>query len=208
MLAQTSVDDLSSTGCLLRRPDELRLAGGAGEEQRVGVVALGTGEPQREPEQRAGLEPRVGHVVPVPDPRHLEVAPRERVRPEPLAHREQVREQLAGVRRVGERIHDWYVSVRGHLLELGVGVGAHDHGVEVAGEDPRGVLHRLAAAELGVLRRQHQGVSAELVGGDLEGDARPRGRLLEDEPDRHPVERARPGLSEELPLGAALEELE
>ena len=49
------------------------------------------------------------------------------------------------------------------LLDVGVVEGADHDAVEVAGEHPRGVADRLAAAELDVARREEERVPAELV---------------------------------------------
>src|SRR5205807_10176379 len=47
-------------------------------------------------------------------------------------------------------------------------------------QDPRRVGDRLAPPELDVARRKEEGVSAQLIGADLKGDARAGARLGED----------------------------
>jgi len=68
-----------------------------------------------------------------------------------------------------------------------VAEGAHHDRVAVAAEDPRRVAERLAAADLGPLRRQVDRVAAELEHADLERDAGARRRLLEDHAERAPA---------------------
>src|SRR5438105_2964203 len=63
----------------------------------------------------------------------------------------------------------------------GIMIRTFDHdAVDVAGQDPRRVGDRLAPPELDVARRKEEGVSAQLIGADLKGDARAGARLGED----------------------------
>ncbi len=75
----------------------------------------------------------------------------------------------------------------------------------VAGEDVGGVAQRLAARELQLVGAQHDGMAAELVHADLEGQARARGGLLEDQRDAPPGERLR-GQRRGLQLERAVEQ--
>ena len=79
----------------------------------------------------------------------------------------------------------------GELSELGIGTGAHADGGHVPGEHQRGIAQRLATRQLQLLGAQHDGMTAELVDADLEGQPRARGGLLEDQRDAATVERAR-----------------
>src|SRR6266702_1492473 len=202
------VHDVRASGRLARRAHHPRPATGARHERQVGIVAGGASQTQREAEQDARLQPGVGHVVAVTHPGHLEPAAPERVRAEALGDGEEVGEELAGVGRVGERVHHRHGGARRHLLQLLVLEGADHERVEVTRQDAGGVLDRLPAPELRVLRREHDAMCAELVRAHLERDAGARGGLLEDEPERHPGERTRAALAEQLPLRAALDELE
>ena len=119
-------------------------------------------------------------VVPVTDVR--EPDPVERA--EALAERHRVGEHLQRVGEVGEAVDHRDRGVLGELLDLRLLVGAnHDRGEE-AREDERGVAVGLPARELELRRGEEERHPAELGDPDLEGDARSRGRLVEDEPDR------------------------
>ena len=72
----------------------------------------------------------------------------------------------------------------GELLDVLLREGADHDRVEVAVEDVRRVLDRLAAPQLEVARGQVEAGASELVDPDLERDARPRRGLLEDHPER------------------------
>src|SRR5215210_7111969 len=95
---------------------------------------------------------------------------------------------------IGEAVYDGYPGCCGELLDFLVVEGTDHYGVYVAGEDAAGVRGGLALAHLYLLRAQREGVSAELVHPDLEGDAGAVGGFLEDHRER---------LAEERPEGDA-----
>ena len=72
----------------------------------------------------------------------------------------------------------------GERLHLVLREGPDHQRREEAREDESGVAIRLATRELELRRRQEEGHPAELGDPDLECDARSRGRLVKDEPDR------------------------
>ncbi len=76
---------------------------------------------------------------------------------------------------------------------------------DMAREHERGVAQRLAARELQLVGAQHHRMAAELVDAHLEGDARPRRGLLEDQRDAAPGERPR-GERRGLQLERAVEQ--
>ena len=67
------------------------------------------------------------------------------------AAREGVGVDLAGVEEVGEAVDDRDRRCGREALNLGMLEGPDDDPVDEAGEDPRGVLDRLAAPELDVV---------------------------------------------------------
>ena len=82
--------------------------------------------------------------------------------------------------------------------------------MQVAGEDPAGVADRLPARQLQLVGAQHDRRRAQLRHPDLERDAGPRRRLLEDQRHRAAGERiaALPPLPSALQLLGALEQRE
>src|ERR1019366_5143166 len=121
----------------------------------------------------------------VADIRELEA----RQLPELLAHREVVRQGLARVKKVGQAVDDGDRRVAGELEDRVVRERAGHDAVDVSREDARCVRDGLAASDLDVARRQKLRRAAELGHPGLEGDARPRGRLLEDHGEDLPGER-------------------
>src|SRR3954454_16652782 len=95
---------------------------------------------------------------------------------------------------IGEPVYNGYVGCCGELRELLVVEGADHDSVYIAGEHRAGVRRGLALAHLYLLRTEGQGMAAELVHADLEGDAGTVGGLLEDHCER---------LAEERPEGDA-----
>ena len=72
----------------------------------------------------------------------------------------------------------------GQILDLLLFKGADHDAVEIAGQHPCGILHRLAPADLQIICREKQRKAAELVHAGLKGDSRPGGCLLEDHAER------------------------
>jgi hypothetical protein len=85
---------------------------------------------------------------------------------------------------VREAVDDRDQGVPCELFDVLLGEGPNHDRVEVAGKNGRRVLERLASAKLEVAGREVEAGPSELRDPDLEGDARPRGGLLEDHPQR------------------------
>ena len=148
------------------------------------------GDAQAELEPLGGLHPRREHVVGVAGPGHGAAADRAAM----LLEGHDVGHHLARMRAPGQAVDHRNRGIARQLGErLGVERADHD-GVDVARQHARGVGERLAAAELHFLRRQQNGIAAELAHGDLERDAGARRRPLEDHRQR---------LAGERPVGAA-----
>ena len=101
-----------------------------------------------------------------------------------LFDREEVGEDLAGVREVRQPIDHGDRGEAGQLLDFGVVVGADHDAVDVARQHAGGIGDRLPAADLDVLAGEEERPAAQLVGADLEGDAGAGGRLGEDHRQR------------------------
>lgn len=85
-----------------------------------------------------GVDPRVGHVVPVTDVTD----------PEPLVGAclfldgEEIPQDLAGVEKVGEAVDDGNGGFPGELFDEVLAEGPDDNAVEIPGHDPGGVGDR------------------------------------------------------------------
>ena len=88
------------------------------------------------------------------------------------------------MQQIGQGVDDGDVGISGELLHLLMLEGADHHAVEVARQDARRVLDRLAAPDLQVAVREEERLPAELEHARLEGDARPRRGFLEDHAER------------------------
>ncbi len=109
-----------------------------------------------------------------------------------VAHGEDVGQHLRGVPVVGEPVPHRHPGVGGQRLHLFLGVAAVLDAVEHPAEHPRGVLHRLLAAQLGVIRPDVGDVTALVVRRHLERRPGPCRGLLEDQRDAPPGQAARP----------------
>ena len=94
-----------------------------------------------------------------------------------------VRQSLAGMVIVGQGVDDRDRGVASQLLDPGLLEGPNRDRTEVAGQDSGRVGDGLAPAELELVGAEGYGQHAQTPGSGLEADARPRRRLVEDEPD-------------------------
>ncbi|MNF67865.1 hypothetical protein D3C84_496930 [compost metagenome] len=93
-----------------------------------------------------------------------------------------VGQQLAGMEIVGQAVDHRHPRMCGEFGERAVGEGADHHRIEHARHDDGAIADRLATAELGIARRQEDGLAAELDHAGLEGETGTGGSLLEDHP--------------------------
>ena len=100
-----------------------------------------------------------------------------------------VGKQLAGMEATGHAVDDRHGGSSGEAFHPVVVEGADHHRVDHFRENPRGILNRFAASELGIPGADEQRVSTELVHADLERDAGPGGTQLEDHGERPALER-------------------
>ncbi len=176
------VSALFGLGHVLRDHDAAAGASLAGEllgalhDLRDGLVTRRRGHPDR----HAGLGPadeqRMRDVVPVPD-----VGERQTFEPAlVLPDGQQVGQALARVLEVRQRVHDGHGGGAGQGFEPLLAERAEDDRVDVAGQDPAGVLDGFPPAELELRGRQGKRVRPQTGDADLERDAGPGGGFLED----------------------------
>jgi hypothetical protein len=154
---------------------------GARPADHLGVALVAGGRRHRHVDagQRARLDEAVGDVRPVTDVGDLQPAEDAEL----LAQRQQVRQRLARVVPVGQRVDDRDRRRLGEAADVVVGEGADDEGPGVAADDPRRVLDRLAPAQLQLVRTRRDRCPAEAGDGRLEGDPRAGRRLGEVQDD-------------------------
>ncbi len=102
---------------------------------------------------------------------------------------------------VVEGIDDGDCRPTSELQHVGVPERPVGECVAVPREDAGGVSDRFAFSEMDILVRKEDRVSPEVVDPDLEGRARPGGRLLED----HPEVLSGEGGANDSPVSLALE---
>ena len=105
-----------------------------------------------------------------------------------LLDRQEVRQDLARMQQVRQRIDDRDARPLCKLLHAVMAERADHDAVEVARQHARRILDRLAAPELQVAVRQEQRLSAELVHARFERNARARRGLLENHAERLALE--------------------
>src|SRR4051794_3444203 len=128
------------------------------------------------------------HVVAIADPRDAQAI---EAGGAVLEHGHQIREQLARVKLVGERVDDRDVRGGGQRLQPLVTERADHDRMQIARKDARRVVERFVAADLQVATGETEWIAAELDDRDLERDARARRGLLHQERDALARERPR-----------------
>ena len=128
------------------------------------------------------MQPGVGHVVAVAHPRHhfafeavqglVHIA-------SVLDEGEDVGQDLAGVKLVGQTIDDRHPRIGGEAFDLGLLVGADHHQVHHAADDFGTVVDGFRTTELGVAGGQVHHRTAHLVHARLKADAGAGRGLLE-----------------------------
>ena len=142
------------------------------KKRLVRLIRPGRGDAQLEAQLRRRKHPRPRDVArPVADERHHLPANR----PAAFLERENVRQNLARMLIIGERVDRREARKRGELLDIPLRERADHRAVDHPPEHARGVLDRLAAAELDVVRTEEQRVPAQLANADLERHPRARG---------------------------------
>ena len=163
------------------------------DDPLVRRVARRMRQPDLHPERRTEQRQRVVDVVAVADERDDEAVEA----PEPLAHREDVGQRLAGVLAERQPVDDRDAGLRGQLERDLVRSRPHDDAVDEPLEVARHVAHALARPEHDVVGQVDR-VTAELDHPGLERHPRPQARLLEQHRQRPPDERRR-GMPARLP---------
>ena len=92
--------------------------------------------------------------------------------------------------RIGQRIHHRHRCRSGHLGQGVVRERAQHDGVDQSRQVPRHVCGALSTAEADLVRAQRDGVASEAGDRHFEADPRAQARLLEQERDLAPLERA------------------
>ncbi len=109
--------------------------------------------------------------------------------PQLLLERHDVRHHLAGMRKLGEAVDDGDGRVVRKLAHHFVVEQADHHGVDIARDHARRVRDGFLARQLHFRAREHDGRAAKLAHADIEGDARARGLLVEDEREHAALQR-------------------
>ena len=173
------VNNIGVSGCFNRVADDLELSGVLFCEVNdglVGEVALRAAEGNAHADLESAYCQGVRHVVAVADVAELQTVELVLM----LADCLEVSENLAGVAVVGQTVDYRDRAVLSEILDFLLSEGADHNTTEVTGQNARGVLNRLAAADLKIAGRKEQRLTAELVHTGLKGNACSCGGLLED----------------------------
>jgi hypothetical protein len=155
----------------------------SGQHRGVRQIALGRADPHVQPGRRAAQQVRVRHVAGAVA-HEGERLPGERAHPTAvLRDREQVRQHLARVELVGQRVDHGHAGLARHLLEALLRVGPPDDRRDLSAQDARRVGDRLAHTDLGKVAVDDEREPAELGDTRRERDLRAQRRLVEDHRD-------------------------
>ena len=144
------------------------------DELRIGIIALGTADPDIELHQARGFDDAVKHVVAVTEPGNF----KSRKRLAMFDECEQIGDDLARMREIGETVDHRDVGTGGHFLDLCMIVGPDHDRVGHAGKDPVVSRHGFAAPQLHRAAVHDDAGAAELADRDVKGHAGPRAALF------------------------------
>src|SRR5205823_3331277 len=103
---------------------------------------------------------------------------------EVLPHRHQVRQQLAGVKHIGEAVDYRNRRLARHFDAGRMSKRANHDEIDPTRKIARDVLDRFTFADTDILRREIDGVAAQLRHASFEAETRPQRRLLKDHRER------------------------
>ena len=153
--------DQVGTGAGLHRilKDLITFSGADAGNRLVHLVAARCAQMDLETQNFARLQPGVGHVVAVAHPGNRLAPDRAAV----LDVGEDVRQDLARVKFIGQAVDDRHARVRCKTGYLGLLESADHHQIDHAADDLGTVFDRLGAAQLTITRCQVYHAAAELV---------------------------------------------
>ncbi len=195
-------------GELLR--ERLALRGEVVDDFLAGRELLRSAESDVDAQVRASKEPGVGHVA-IGVAHEGDLAALHGAQVVAIGHlfgeREDVREDLARVRVIRQRIDDRHRAELRKVLEQRVLVAANDHAMQVARQHLCGVGHGFAAGDLRIARAEDHRMRAKLMQADFERHACAGAVLVEEHAPALPVEGLRGGGALALVLGSQLKNL-
>ena len=156
-----------------------RALAGRSDDVGRGLVTRRRGDPQLEAAERGGLDQRMADVVAVADEGDLDTGEAAEL----LLEGQDVRERLAGMVLVRQRIDHRDRRRCGQLLDRRLREGADGDGIEIQRQRARGVADRLATTHLELIGPEHDRQHAEHPGRRLEADPCPGRWLVEDHPE-------------------------
>ena len=156
-------------------------ATGALQQFRRGLEGFWRRDPQFETQPGGGKNPRVHHVArAVPDERYDFALNR----PALFLKREDIRQDLAWMLLISERVDRRYGGITGKILDVLLCVSPEHRSVDDSPQHARRVFDRFAAAQLNFCRRQKCYLAAQLADTHIKRDPRPRrGLRKEHRPD-------------------------
>ena len=146
------------------------------DHRSVGLISLGTCDSNLHAALESADDEGIHHVVAVADEAELQTVETTL----DFADRHEVSEHLAGMGEISQTVDDRDRAVFGEILHFALLKGTDHDAVEITGQHARGVLDRFASADLEIVGREEQRLTAELVHTYFKGNAGTGGSLLED----------------------------
>ena len=131
------------------------------------VIPLRAGHPDVHPGFQRPHNQAAAHIVAVADVGHFQPFQAALV----LAHGHQIRQHLAGVRRIGHPVDDGNPGIAGKIVHFLLIEGADHQAVDISRQRAGRILHRFAAEHLQVPGGEEQCMPAQLVHARFKGHA-------------------------------------
>ena len=146
----------------------------------VRLIVVRAGDSYRHTHLQTAHNQRVCHVVAVADKAHLQAVKAALEFPD--GH--QIRQYLARVTEVRQTVDDRDRAVLCQIFHFFLLKGTDHDAVQIPGQYTCGILYRLASADLQIVCRQEQRMTAQLVHTGLKGNTGTGRSLLEDHAQR------------------------
>ena len=174
--------------------------GGGGEHRFLQLIAVRRSNRKVHPHRRRRQAQAARHIVAVADIGQIQTVSI----PVRLRNRHQIRQNLAGMLPIRQRIDHWNAAVFGQLHQRLMRIDPRHDAVHIAAQNPRHIRNRLPLSQPHLIRRQVQAESAQLGNANLKAGPRPQRRLFKQQRDTLAGQRRRAARRAIQPAGLKL----
>ena len=171
--------------------------GGGGEHRFLQLIAVRRGNRKVHPHRRRRQAQAARHIVAVADVGQIQPVGV----PMRLRNGHQIRQNLAGMLQIGQRIDHRNAAILGQLHQRLMRIHPCHDAVHIPAQNPRHIRNRLPPPQSHLIRRQIQAEPAQLGNANLKAGPRPQRRLFKQQCDTLAGQRLRAARRSIRPAG-------